>query len=120
MRAAQGEPCPSILALYAGRQPIEAYRIDDRRLELYASRGWFATPFDRIGRPFRIGTRLELTRLAVEVRGVDGAGAPTRARFTFDQPDPGLAFWYWEGKELKRWTLPAIGARALIPAAASF
>lgn len=73
---------------------LEIQRVDDRSLELHAPRSWFATPFDRIGAPFRRGARIALASLTVELREVDAAGAPMRARFTFDRSldDPGLTF----------------------------
>ncbi|HKP60945.1 MAG TPA: hypothetical protein VJV78_29650 [Polyangiales bacterium] len=127
LRESHGEVCPPIYALYAGSQPLEVERVDDRSLELRVARSWFVTPFENHIRnvaraPFRAGDRIALAHGTVEVREVNEAGAPTRARFTFDRSldDPALAFHCWEGKKVALWTPPPVGGRAQLPAAAAF
>ncbi|HYJ10579.1 MAG TPA: hypothetical protein VEX18_16265, partial [Polyangiaceae bacterium] len=123
MRASRGEVRPPVFTLYAGAESLEIQRVDDHSLELHAPRSWFATPFSSIGgASFRVGARIALAPLTVELREVDAAGAPTRARFTFDRSldDPGLTFWFWEGKQLARWTPPPAGSRVQLPAASVF
>ena len=95
------------------------------RLDVHAARSWFMTQFARARdvtlSPFRVGDRIALAHLTVEVREVDVSGAPTRARFTFDRPldDPGLAFRAWEKSGVATWTPPAIGGRLQVPAPTS-
>jgi hypothetical protein len=126
MRAYSGDPRPPVFALYAGSQSLAVARPDARSLELHAARGWFTTPFERIRdvsrAPFRVGERIELAHLTVEVREVDLDGAPTRARFTFDRSldDPGLTFRCWNGSEIASWAPPPVGSRLQLPAASSF
>jgi hypothetical protein len=126
MRAYSGDPRPPVFALYAGSQALGVARPDARSLELYAARSWFTTPFGNLRdvsvAPFRIGARIELAHLTVEVREVDRAGAPTRARFTFDRSldDPGLTFRYWDGSEVAQWTPPPVGSGLQLPAASTF
>lgn len=126
MRAYGGDPRPPVFALYAGGQSLAVARPEARSLELHAARGWFTTPFERIRdvsrAPFQVGERIELAHLTVEVREVDSAGTPTRARFTFDRSldDPGLTFRCWDGSEILPWTPPPIGSRLQLPAASTF
>ena len=123
MRAFRGETAPPVYPLYAGSQPLEIQRVDDRSLELHVARSWFAAPFEQLRdlarAPFHVGDRIDLPHVAVEVREVNAAGAPTRARFTFERSldDPALAFRYWEGKNLALWKPPPVGGRAQLAAA---
>jgi hypothetical protein len=117
MRASRGEIGPPVFALYAGNQSLDIQRVDDRSLELHVARSWFSAPFERNRDDsrhwFRAGDRIPLARLTVEVREVDAAGAPTRARFAFDRSldDPSLSFRYWKGSKLALWTPPPAGGR---------
>jgi hypothetical protein len=126
MRAYSGELRPPVFTLYAGAQSLAVVRPDARSLELHAARGWMTTPFERIRdvsrAPFRAGERIELAHLTVEVREVNDAGIPTRARFTFDRAldSPGLTFRYWDGTDVAPWTPPPVGSRLQLPAAAMF
>jgi hypothetical protein len=126
MRAARDEVGPPVFALYAGSQSLDIQRVDDRSLELHAARSWISAPFERIRdvsrAPFRAGDRIALAYLTVEVREVDAAGAPTRARFAFDRSldDPGLTFRSWEGSKLALWTPPPTGGRVQLAAASAF
>jgi hypothetical protein len=122
MRAARDETGPPTFALYAGMQPLELKRVDDRTLELHAARSWFATAFDRIGAPLRAGTRIALPAFTVDVSEADATGAPTRVRFTFDRSlnHPGLSFWLWKRSQLTRWSPPPAGSQLRLPAASSF
>ena len=126
MRAYRGERRPPVFMLYAGSQSLEVERLDVRTLELHAARSWFATPFDGfrdLARwPFRVGERIALAHLTVEVREVDGRGAPTRARFTFDRPleNPELMFRYWNSSDFVTWKLPPVGSRLQLSAATEF
>lgn len=124
MRSYQGEPSPPVFALYAGGQPVDIRRIDDRSLELHIARSWFTTPFARFRdlsqEGFRAGDRIALSHLSVEVREVDASGAPTRARFTFARSldDPGLTFRSWQGTRFATWTPPPAGSSVRLAVAA--
>jgi hypothetical protein len=123
MRAADGGVGPPVFTLYAGTQSLEVERYADRGLELYAARGWFTSPLERIRRaPLRPGDQIALKHLTVEVREVNVEGAPTRVRFTFDRSldDPNLTFRCWADKEVVPWSPPPIGARVQLPAAGLF
>jgi hypothetical protein len=122
MRASRDETGPPAFALYAGTQPLELDRLDDRTLELHVARSWFATAFDRLGTPFRAGTRITLPAFRVDVREVDATGAPTRARFTFERSldDGALTFWLWKASKLTRWTPPPAGTHLSLPASSTF
>jgi hypothetical protein len=122
-RTYHGEPRPPVFTLYSGTDALAIERVDARTLELEAPHGWLATPFERLRDltrfPFRVGERIPLAHLSVEIREVDARGAPTRARFTFDRPldDHSLEFYYWHGSKLATWKLPPIATRVQLPAA---
>ena len=123
-RRADGEAGPPVYALYAGGQRVEVQRVNDHTLELHLARGWFSTPFEAHVRnvsrsPFRVGDRIALGHLDVEVREVDATGAPKRASFKFERPldDPELSFWYWDASKLAPWTPPTVGTKVQLPAA---
>jgi hypothetical protein len=117
MRRFRNEIAPPAFALYAGSQPLEIQRVDDRSLELHVAHSWFAAPFERLRdtdrAPFHPGDHIDLPSFEVEVREVDATGVPTRARFTFQHAleDPALAFRYWQGAKIMTWTPPPIGGR---------
>ena len=127
LRSTRGEVAPPVFALYAGSQPLEIQRVDERSLELHNARSWFATPFEQHVRnvahaPFRNGDRIAIAHCTVEVREVDPAGAPTRVRFTFERSldDRELAFHCWQGSQLVAWKPPPIGGRVQLLAAGAF
>lgn len=126
MRAVRDEVGPPVYSLYAGSQAVEIQRPDERSLELHVARSWFAAPFEALRdlkrSPFRVGDRIHLTAFDIEVREVNAAGAPTRARFTFARPleDPGLVFRYWQGMKMMPWTLPPVGGSLQLAAAGGF
>lgn len=127
VRSARGEIGPATFTLYAGSQPLEVQRIDDRSLELHIARSWMVTPFEEHVRnvsrvPFHAGDKLNLAHCTVEVREVNQAGAPTRVRFTFDRSldAPEFTFRRWEGSKVEAWTPPRGADPVQLPAAAAF
>ena len=74
----------------------------------------FNTIFRDARNGFEVGERVELERLAIEVKVVDGTGQPVAAEFTFDVSldDPSLLWFMWQydvKEQYVRFVMPAVG-----------
>ncbi len=109
-----------VYPLYAGAEPLEVERIDDRTLELRPASGWMASPIDRVARsldrPFRAGERVSLSAMEIEVLEVAGDGRPTRVRFELDRDLDQIGWVAWGEAGPEPWHPPAVGQRATLTA----
>jgi hypothetical protein len=102
--------------------PVHVTRLDDRTLVVRPEGGFLAFPFDNVFRssahPLRLGQRVELTNVSVEVTALTESGRPAEAMFRFSAPLEDGTFKWLQWKEGK-YTLfdpPAIGTGILLPA----
>ena len=123
VRDAYGKDLPGRLyALASGTLPLTITRVDARSIDVSCEEGLIETTFDRIfrgsSRPMRVGDRVCLTGMTVEVMALAGGWQPSRARFTFPVPleDPSLLILYWKHGAFRLYPLPATGQSASIPA----
>jgi hypothetical protein len=107
-------------ALAFGPERITLERIDERTLELHYEGGILSTPFTQLFRdrrlPMKVGQRVELEGLMIEVREVTADGRVERARFTFDEDLDAPSFLFYahvEGR-FERYTLPPSGGRDVL------
>jgi hypothetical protein len=120
--AAHGWPTPaSWKSLAMGEFALLAKRPRANVLELSAIEGaWLRSPlelyFRREGQPLVAGDVLEYSSMRVEVLA-DEDGHPTQVRFTFpDSLDhPRYLFLSSTPEGLRRWPVPAIGQRGIVP-----
>jgi hypothetical protein len=119
---ARGQPTPrSWRSLGMAEFPIIARRTDAHTLELSAVQGgWLRSGaelfFRRDGRTLPAGTAFALPGLAVQI-DADVEGYPTRVRFGFPDSldDPRYLFLISTPQGLRRWQVPKLGARAVVP-----
>lgn len=113
-----GRPMPRSAWLLSGAMlPHDLHRPSERVLELQSLGGGMGVnAMEQLYRdarlPFRVGERVRLDGLEVEVLQVF-AGAATRVRFTFARPleDPGYVFLEASREGLTRLPLPPVGGR---------
>jgi len=67
--------------------------------------------------PMRLGERVELTGVSVEVTALTSDGRPAEARFRFDRAldDPSLLWLRWRDGVYDRFEPPPVGARVTLP-----
>jgi hypothetical protein len=106
-----------------GPEPVTVERVSDRALRLSYEGGILTTPFMELYRnrhlPMKVGDRVAITGLDIDVAHVTPDGRPDVANFTFDRSldDPSFIFYYWTDQGFSQLSVPAIGAsRALPPA----
>jgi hypothetical protein len=129
-----GRPLPrSVRVLAAALAPEEVTRVDARtlrlraetaslcsceqRINLWPHRAYFVSEWLTMVRertsPMRVGDRVDLPRLSIEVVAVDGDGLPSEALFRFGVPldDPSLHWvrWDWGERRYVPFRPPAIG-----------
>jgi len=114
IREHRGEPWPDhVYPLYAGVDALEIERTDERTLELRPTKGWFASPIDRVARsldhPFRAGDRVDLSEMDVEILEVFDDGRPRRARFIFDRSLDQIGWVAWTEDGPGEWQPPEVG-----------
>lgn len=120
----QGQAVPASwrsLAL-GGEHAMFAYRRDANTLELSAIGGaWLLTSgelfFRRAEHGVPTGTVFDYPSLRVEILADDGEGHPTKVRFRFPHSldDPRYLFLTSTRRGLMRWSVPALGASAIVP-----
>lgn len=145
MQRANGRAIPArTLILGSGIYPIEVERRGEQVLILRPEGGFLATPgsprpghqleqpavdenyaflaLDRLfrgGSPLRLGERIELTGVTVEITGVTPDGQPAEATFRFATrlDDPQRRWLEWQGGVYVPFALPAVGEMVTLPAA---
>ncbi|HEX7480121.1 MAG TPA: hypothetical protein VF331_20145 [Polyangiales bacterium] len=110
-------------ALSFGEQAVTVRRTDERTLELDYDGGILQTPFTELYRdrrlPMRVGERIELEGLSIEVLQLTSDGRPSSARFRFTQPldAPSFRFYAWIDGRFVPFTPPPVGQRRVLPPA---
>ena len=104
-----------------GYHPMFAFRRDDRSLELTAIDGtWLQAAaeefFRRSDEGFAVGDRVQAPGMRAEILAVS-EGLPTRVRFRFPHSldDRRYLFLISTSRGLMRWSVPAVGDRAVVP-----
>ena len=121
MRAINGQLAPRrVRRLASSWVPIEVTRPDAHTLLLRAGAQSLATidgPMVRSGEhPLKVGERIQLSGVSIEVLEIDDDGMPVEARFRFDVPleDPSLRWVIWRDEGFQPFALPAIGESQLL------
>lgn len=123
IRAEYGLPLSAkIRILASGMTPhLEITRVDERSLEFQPEGGFIGTFVDKLFRspayPMRVGQRVELTDMTVEVLSLTDDQRPLRARFTFlrSLDDPSFLFLEWKDQDFVRLDLPVVGESVRLP-----
>lgn len=95
--------------------PLNITRLDEFSLEVEPDGGFINQALDRLYRgsshPMRVGQRIELSDMTVEVLAITEDQRPWRARFTFRLPlkDPSMCFYRWENDRFIPFKLPDVG-----------
>ncbi|MEZ4380896.1 MAG: hypothetical protein R3A79_06085 [Nannocystaceae bacterium] len=125
LREAAGAAPRGVHLLYAGAGAITVERPSAAQLVLRAP--WLAAPGDRVlrdlGDPLRVGERVDVDGLHIEVLEVDERGAPRAIRVDLSAPlEAGPARWFaWIDGAPRPWAPPAVGeSAALAPATWDF
>ena len=135
LRSVQGQPLPkAVRALSLALSPTKIIRTDQKTLMLRACSGSLLSLaheqkthflhgvyylehinslFHSAGHPMRIGDRLELTRMSIEITDVDDQGHPAEVLFTFavslDAPSLRWLQWDWKKHSFIPFNVPAVG-----------
>jgi hypothetical protein len=122
-RAALGIPRPkSQVYLATGEADLRLTRVDARSLRVRQRGGFLQNSSAHLFRdprtPSRVGTRVQLGGLSVEVTALmpDGRPAEILARFDDALESPALCWLRWRGRSYEPFTPPAIGGEVIIPA----
>jgi hypothetical protein len=113
-------PLNSLHQLYAGDAALELTRIDDRTLDITASRGWGRTPFQRLfsskGDLPGLGSTRSPRGLQATVLEVTPDGRPLRVRFAFTTAlEADQRRWLvWRGNRPRPFVPPAVGTSVAI------
>jgi hypothetical protein len=105
--------------LYAAGSSVSLTRVDPRTLELAPVAGYCSTRPECIvtdlSVPFRVGQRIELPGMQVEIRELTERGTPARVRFRFSSPleDPARRWLVWTARGIEPFSPPAIGTTQL-------
>lgn len=125
-RAARGEPLPRLRWLATGERAVELVREDARTVRVRPEGGFLRFVSEQLlvsaAHPPRLGTRVRLSDLEVEVTAVEPDGRPAEVRARFDRPldDPALSWFVWRGLGYQPFRVPPVGARVVLPAADLF
>ena len=122
-RAAQGIARPrSQVYLATGEADLRFTRVDARSLRVRQRGGFLQNPSSHLFRdphnPSRVGDRVQLSGLAIEVTALmpDGRPAEILARFEDVLESPGLCWLRWRGRSYEPFAPPALGREAVVPA----
>ncbi|MCC6621816.1 MAG: hypothetical protein IT385_11210 [Deltaproteobacteria bacterium] len=125
MRASRGAPIPGALRWLAiGQGEVVVTREDAATLHVAPRDGYLRMASERMVRdprdPMRVGHRVRLAGVDVEVTALTADGRPAATRWRFDRPleDPTWTWLRWSDAPLGfvPWTPPAIGDRTTLPA----
>jgi len=143
LNALQGKKIPARTILLASSiYPTEVRRRDERTLVVRPEGGYVAPPgsprpgheadqapfsilyplqlLDRLfrdDRPMRVGERIELDGLSIEVEDVTPDGRPAEVAFRFDAPleDPSFLWLRWQNGKFVTFFLPPVGQTTVLP-----
>ena len=114
-REARSLPVPhGMRFLASGWQPVELRRPDAQTLLVRPARGFITEPFERLFRdernPMKIGERVALSDVTVEVTQIADGWQPAEALFRFAVPleDDSLRWLAWRDGEFQPFTPPAV------------
>jgi hypothetical protein len=129
----------AIRMLAPGYGPLELTRTGPRHLVVRSlSRGLFTCPpglridaalfYRQLSgmrghdNPMKIGDRIELPRMTVDVLAVDDSGLPSKAAFLFetplDAPEWRWIFWNWTHRRFEAFRPPPVGQTVCVPGSA--
>lgn len=116
IRILQNQPIPRHLRMLSiGWYPVTVHRVDAQTLTIRPKLGYLVNMSDALFRdtyhPMKLGQRVELTGMTVEVTELTSDKRPAEAIFHFDVPleDKSLRWLYWHNGQFVPFTLPAIG-----------
>ncbi len=116
MRILQDQPLPRHMRMLAmGLYPVTMDRVEERTLIIRPKFGYLVGMADALFRdsyhPLRLGQKVELTGLTVEVTELTADHRPAVAAFHFDVPleDKSLRWLYWHYGQFVPFTPPPIG-----------
>lgn len=122
-RAAQGIPRPRSQAYLAtGEADLRVTRVDVQTLRIRQRGGFLQSPSSHLfrdpRRPSRLGDRVQLDGLSVEVSALMPDGRPAEITVLFESPleDEGWLFLQWRARGYEPFPLPAIGESSVLPA----
>ena len=117
VREVEGRPAPRRLrALFTGTTRSRIERTDAWTLVATLEDGLFPTMMSRYHRSsddaLRVGDRIEIDDLEVEILGVDANGTPDRVQFRFALPldDPSMRWVRFTDGTYVEWEVPEVGA----------
>jgi hypothetical protein len=123
MRERRGAPRPAQLhSLASATSPIEVTRLDELTLRVRPAQGYLYGDTERFWRaardPFRLGERVELPTVSVEISALTPDGRPAAADFHFRHPLDSSVYVFrsFEAGEFVPWQPPALGASVHFPA----
>ncbi len=122
--ANEGTPFPRRLRLLTSSlfEPVHVTRPDARTLVVRPRFGYYAWVFDALfhdpTQRFRIGQRVELAGMTVEVRQITPDGRPLEAAFVFPVPleDPSLYWLQYTDSGFEAFAPPPVGQEMVLPA----
>ncbi len=116
IRETMGLPVPRRTMILGPAIPsVRITRFDEHTLVIRPALGFLPWKFDRLFRPedcpMKVGQRVELIGLTVEVLSVSSDGTPTEAAFRFTVPleDGSMRWLCWREGEFVPFKLPVIG-----------
>ena len=118
----QDRPIPKNLRILTSSilQPVTIHRSDKYSLIVQPKHGFMAWAFDQLFRRpengFRIGEKVELTGVTVEITELTGDGRPAAAAFTFDVPleDETLRWLQWKNWHFEPFVPPDVGETVVL------
>ncbi len=123
-RAGRGVPRPEGQTLLAtSESDVRVERVDARTLRVQPRGGFLQSPGSRLlrnpARAFRVGQRVDLDWLQIEVTQLCADGRPEQILARFDRPleDPSLLWLRWGAVGYVPFTPPAIGHSVVLPRA---
>jgi hypothetical protein len=123
VRVLQGQTPPRHLRVLApGLADLKISRPDERSLLVRPEGGYLSQPFDDVFRgaahPMRLGERVVLTGMTVEITELTADGRPAEAlfEFPFRLEDPELKWLKWEDGIYVPFDLPQVGTTLSLPA----
>jgi hypothetical protein len=126
-RVVNHQDAPRHLRILAtGATPVHIARPDATTLIVRPEGGFLAFPFDNVFRssahPLRLGERIEVTNMTVQVTSLTQDGRPAEATFRFGAPleDGSFTWLQWRDGRYAPFELPPPGADIVLPAQSLF